>query len=95
MASNDYYIRYYGNFKINEQLYLLRSYENREVLTNLKTDSGENLPIPISEEMQRLTKYFGTFLSVIIVSFHLKCNRTRSLFLLTDCVSYLKSCQTT
>ena len=81
MASNDYYIRYYGNFKISEQLYLLRSYENREVLASLKTDSDENLPIPISEEIQPLTKYFGTFLSVIIVSFHLKCNRTRSLLL--------------
>ena len=61
----------------SEQIYFLRSYENAEVLTNLKTDSNKNyLPLPISEEIQPLTKYFGTFLSVILVSFHLKWNRT-------------------
>ena len=65
-------MRYYGNFKISEQIYFLRSYENTEVLANLKTDSNKNLPLPISEEIQPLTKYFGTFLSVILVSFHLK-----------------------
>ena len=65
-------MRYYGNFKISEQIYFLRSYENTEVLANLKTDSNNNLPLPISEEIQPLTKYFGTFLSVILVSFHLK-----------------------
>ena len=88
-------MRYYGNFKISEQIYFLRSYENTEVLANLKTDSNKNLPLPISEEIQPLTKYFGTFLSVILVSFHLKWNRTRSLSLQTECTSYLKSCQTT
>ena len=65
-------MRYYGSFKISEQIYFLRSYENTEVLANLKTDSNKNLPLPISEEIQPLTKYFGTFLSVILVSFHLK-----------------------
>ena len=66
-----------------------------EILENLKTDSDKNLPLPTSEEIQPLTKYFGTFLSVILVSFHLKWNRTRSLSLQTECTSYLKSCQTT
>ena len=65
-------MRYYGNFKISKQIYFLRSYENTEVLANLKTDSNKNLPLPISEVIQPLTKYFGTFLSVILVSFHLK-----------------------
>ena len=65
-------MRYYGNFKISEQIYFLRSYENTEVLANLKTDSNKNLPLPISEEIQPLTKYFGTFLSVILASFHPK-----------------------
>ena len=54
-------MRYYGNFKISEQIYFLRSYENTEVLANLKTDSNNNLPLLISEEIQPLTKYFGTF----------------------------------
>ena len=45
-------MRYYGNFKISQQIYFLRSYENREVLANLETDSDKNLPLPISEEMQ-------------------------------------------
>ena len=31
-------MRYYGNFKISEQIYFLRSYENTGVLKNLKTD---------------------------------------------------------
>ena len=31
-------MRYNGNFKISEQIYFLRSYENTGVLTNLKTD---------------------------------------------------------
>ena len=44
-------MRYYGNFKISEYTYLLRSYENREVLPNPKTDSDENLPLTISEEI--------------------------------------------
>ena len=35
-----------------------------EILENLKTDSDKNLPLPTSEEIQPLTKYFGTFLSV-------------------------------
>ena len=54
-------MRYYGSFKISEQIYFLRSYENREVLANLKIDSDKNLPLPVSEKMQPLTKYFGTF----------------------------------
>ena len=65
-------MRYYGNFKISEQIYFLRSYENSEVLANLKTDSNKNLALSISEEIQPLTKYSGTFSSVILVSFHLK-----------------------
>ena len=36
-------MRYYGNFIISEQIYFLRSYENKEVLANLKTDSNKNL----------------------------------------------------
>ena len=64
-----------------------------EILENLKTDSDKNLPLPTSEEIQPLTKYFGTFLSVILASFHPKWNRTRSLLLQTECTSYLKSCQ--
>ena len=52
-------------------VYFLRSYENREVLQNLKIDSDENLPLPTSEEIHPITKYFGTFSSVILVSFHL------------------------
>ena len=43
-------MRYYGNFKICEQIWFLRSYENREVLANLRTDSDKNLPLPISQE---------------------------------------------
>ena len=54
-------MRYYGNFKISEQIYFLRSYENTEVLANLKTDSNKKLPLSVSEEIQPLTKYFGTF----------------------------------
>ena len=65
-------MRYYGNFKISEQIFFLRSYENREVLANLKTDSDKTLTLPISEEIQPVTKYFETLLSVILVSFHLK-----------------------
>ena len=38
---------YYINFKISEQIYFLRSDENREALANLKTDSGKNLPLPV------------------------------------------------
>ena len=38
-----------------------------EVLANLKTESDKNLRLPISEEIQALIKYFGTFLSVILV----------------------------
>ena len=60
-------MRYDGNFKISEQIYFLRSYENTEVLANLKTDWNKNLPLPISEEIQPFTKYFGTFLSVILL----------------------------
>ena len=48
------------------------SYENTEVLANLKTDSNKNLPLPILEDIQPLTKYSGIFLSVILVSFHVK-----------------------
>ena len=88
-------LRYYGNFKISEQIYFLRSYENTEILVNLKTDSNKDLPVPISEKIQTLTKYFGTFSSVILVSFHLNWKRTRSLSLQTECTRYLKSCQTT
>ena len=88
-------MRYYSNLKVREQIYFLSSYENSEVLAKLKTDSDKNLSLPISEEIQPLTKYFGSFLSVILVSFHLKWNRTRSLSLQTECTSYLKSCQTT
>ena len=87
-------MRYYSNLKVREQIYFLSSYENSEVLAKLKTDSDKNLSLPISEEIQPLTKYFGNFLSVILVSFHLKWNRTRSLPLQTECASYLKSCQT-
>ena len=65
-------MRYYGNFKISEQICFLRSNEDMEVLANLKTDSNKNLPLPVSEEIQPLTKYCGTFLSAILVSFHLK-----------------------
>ena len=54
-------MRNYGNFKISEQIYFLKSDENTEVLANLKTDSNNNLPLPISEEIQPLTKYFRTF----------------------------------
>ena len=36
-------MRQYGNFKICEQIYFLRPYENREVLGNLKPDSNKNL----------------------------------------------------
>ena len=54
-------MRYYGNFIISEQIYFLRSYENKEVLANLKTEPDKNLRLPISEEIQPLTKYFGTF----------------------------------
>ena len=61
-----------GNFKIGKQIYFLRSYENREVLANLKTDLNKILPIAISEEIKHLTKYFGAFLSAFIVSFDLK-----------------------
>ena len=32
----------------------------------------KKLPLPISEEIQPLTKYFRTFFSIILVSFHLK-----------------------
>ena len=46
--------------------------ENREVLGNLKIDLDKNLLLPNSEEVQPLTKYFGTFLHVSLVSFHLK-----------------------
>ena len=52
---------YYGTFKISEQIYFLRSYENREILANLKTDSDKSLLLPISEEIQSLTKYFELF----------------------------------
>ena len=41
------------------------------------------------------TKYFETFLSISLVSFHLKSNRTRSLSLQTECTSYLTSYQRT
>ena len=58
---------YYGNFKICKQIYLLKSYENRKVLANLKTDSDKNLPLP---EIQPLTQntvilviYYFSFLS--------------------------------
>ena len=54
-------MRYYSNFKISEEIYFFKSYENREVLANLKTDSDKNLPLPVSEEIQPLTKYFGIF----------------------------------
>ena len=36
-------MRYYGKFEISEQICFLWSYENREVLANLKTDSDKNL----------------------------------------------------
>ena len=65
-------MRYYSNFKISEEIYFFKSYENREVLANLKTDSDKNLPLPVSEEIQPLTKYFGAFLSVALVPFHLR-----------------------
>ena len=65
-------MRYYSNLKVREQIYFLSSYENSEVLAKLKTDSDKNLSLPISEEIQPLKKYFGNFLSVILVSFHLK-----------------------
>ena len=54
-------MHYYGNFKISEQIYFLKSYENTEVLGNLKTDLSKNLALPISDEARPLTKYFGTF----------------------------------
>ena len=34
---------YYSNFRICKQIYSLRSYENREVLAYLKTDSNKKL----------------------------------------------------
>ena len=88
-------MRFYGKVKISEQTYFARPYENREVLANLKTDSDKNLSLAVSEEMQPLTKYFETFLSVILVSFHLKWNRARSLALQTECTSYLKTSHAT
>ena len=45
--------------------------KKRKVLANLKTDSDKNLPLSIQEKYNPITKYFGTFLSVILVSFHL------------------------
>ena len=82
MTSHDYKMHLYNNFKICEQTYLLRTYENREVLANLKTDSNKNLArshfstyvltLPTSEELQTLIKYFETFLSTSLGSFHLK-----------------------
>ena len=51
-------MRYYSNIKICEQIYFLRSYENREVLANLKTDPDKNLPLPTSEEIQPLWNLF-------------------------------------
>ena len=59
---------YYGSFKISEQIYFLRSYENTEVLANLKTDSNKKLPLSVSEEIQPLTKYFGTFFQFFFTS---------------------------
>ena len=88
-------MRYYGSFKISEQIYFLRSYEYTEVLATLKTDWNKKLPLSVSEEIQPLTKFFGTFLSIIPILFHLKWNRTRWLSLQTECMSYLKSGQAT
>ena len=60
-------------FKFRKNVFVFRGlYENREVLANLKTDSNKTLTLSISEEIQPLTKCFGTLLSVILVSFHLK-----------------------
>ena len=83
----------------------LMSYENRDVLAKLKSDLNKNLArnhffnisllLPTSEELQPLIKYFENFLSVSLVSFHLKGNNTQSLSLQTECTSYLTSGQTT
>ena len=80
MTIHDYYMCYYGNFKNSEQIYFLRS---------LKTDSGKTC----HDQFQK--KYNLSQITVVLVSFHLKWNRTISLSLQTDCTSYLKSCQTT
>ena len=65
MASHYYQMRWYTNFKICKYIYFLRSYENREVLANLKTDLDKNLLLPTSEEIYPLTKYFGTFYMLV------------------------------
>ena len=62
-------MRYYSNLKVREQIYLLISYKNSEFLAKLKTDSDRNLSLPISEEIQPLTKYFFKFF-ICYSSFH-------------------------
>ena len=84
---------------------ILRSYENKEVLANLKTNSKNNVAcshffnIGLNTiNFRRITtphKILWDFLSVSLVSFHLKGNITRLLSLQTECTSYLTSCQTT
>ena len=43
MASHDYQMSQYNNFKICKQICFLRSHENRHVLANLKTLSNKNV----------------------------------------------------
>ena len=57
-------------------------YENRDVLVNSKTDLNQNLSrnhffninvtLSTSKELQPLIKYFDNFLSISLISFHLK-----------------------
>ena len=57
-------------------------YENRDVLANSKTDLNQNLSrnhffninvrLSTSKELQPLIKYFDNFLSISLISFHLK-----------------------
>ena len=105
MTSHDYKMHLYNNFKICEQTYLLRTYENREVLENLKTDSNKNLArshfstyvltLPTSEELQTLIKYFKTFFYLLVLFPFISSETTRVLSLQTECTNYLKNCQRT
>ena len=73
---------WYSNFKICEQIYFLRSYENREVLAKLKTDFNKNLAYTDFFNISLNTTNFRRttlphnklwdFSSVSLVSFHRK-----------------------
>ena len=92
MTSHDYQMRYNGNFKISEQIYFLRSYENTEVKTYLRIKTYH---YQFQKKYNPSQNTLELFLSVILVSFHLKWNRTRSLSLQSEYTSYLKSCEMT